>query len=80
MLLRAMVPLEPKTPPKLDGTPVLVVSGKSDPIVPLANAKRLAAMLSEAGAEVTVSFEEASHSLTDKSVQIAKNWLEGLKP
>ncbi len=78
-LLRAMVPLEPESPPKLERTPVLLVSGRHDPIVPVANAKRLAALLAGAGAEVTVSIEEAGHGLTEESVQTTKDWLERIK-
>jgi phospholipase/carboxylesterase len=78
-LLRAMVPLEPESLPSLDGTPVLLVSGNYDPIVPVANAKRLAALLKEAGAKVTVSLEESGHGLTEESVQATKDWLHGVK-
>src|SRR4051812_15532918 len=49
VLLRAMVPLTPASPPNLSGTRVLICSGKCDPIIPVENAGRLAAMLREAG-------------------------------
>jgi predicted esterase len=79
VLLRAMVPLTPAETPKLDGTPVLLVSGNHDPIVPLSNSKRLAALLEKAGADVTAFFEEAGHSLTDESMTAARDWLTALK-
>ena len=50
ILLRAMVPFEPKTPPDLRGRRALVAAGKADPIVKPENSERLAAILREAGA------------------------------
>src|SRR3954471_19450896 len=44
VLFRAMVPLTPETEPDLHGTRALICSGKRDPIIPLDNAERLAAM------------------------------------
>src|SRR3954463_10095653 len=52
VLLRAMVPLQDPPSVDLTGKPVLILSGASDPIVPVDNAKRLAALLMAAGAVV----------------------------
>src|SRR3954465_14255358 len=51
-LLRAMVPLQDPPAVDLTGKPVLILSGTSDPIVPAENAKRLASLLTGAGASV----------------------------
>jgi phospholipase/carboxylesterase len=75
ILLRAMVPLTPATEPVLAGTRVLICSGTRDPIIPLDNAKRLAAMLRKAGAEVTHRLEEAGHQLVFDEIAAARNWL-----
>jgi phospholipase/carboxylesterase len=75
ILFRAMVPLAPATQPTLADTRVLICSGKHDPIVPVENAERLAAMLREAGADVTLRFEEAGHQLVFTEIAEAKNWL-----
>jgi predicted esterase len=75
ILFRAMVPLTPATQPNCADTAVLICSGKRDPIVPVENAERLAAMLREAGAEVTLRFEEAGHQLVFAEIAAAKNWL-----
>jgi len=75
MLLRSMVPLEPVALPVLPGTPVLLVEGAQDPIVPRANAERLAAMLAEAGAAVTLHWEPAGHGLTPSDVAVAQAWM-----
>lgn len=75
-LLRPMVPLIPETQPNLQGVPVLVAAGNQDPIVPTENARALVALLRRSGADVTVSFENAGHNLTDGSVEIARRWLK----
>lgn len=75
VLLRAMVPLS--TPPagRLQGEPVLILSGRMDPIVPADNAARLAAMLSQAGAAVTHEVLPAGHGLSQADLVRAKTWL-----
>jgi phospholipase/carboxylesterase len=75
-LLRAMVPLG--TPPsvRLAGTPVLILSGAADPIVPAGNAARLAAMLSEAGADLRHETLRADHGLTQDDVVRTAAWLQ----
>jgi predicted esterase len=75
ILFRAMVPLIPATQPELAQTRALICSGKHDPIVPVENVERLAAMLREAGADVTLRFEEAGHQLVFTEIAAAKNWL-----
>ena len=75
ILFRAMVPLTPATQPALTETSVLICSGKHDPIVPVENVERLEAMLREAGADVTLRFEEAGHQLVFAEIADAKNWL-----
>jgi predicted esterase len=75
VLLRAMVPLQPASSPELAGTRVLICSGKQDAIVPIENAQRLAAMLRDAGADVTHRFADAGHQLVFDEIAAAKNWL-----
>jgi phospholipase/carboxylesterase len=75
ILLRAMVPLTPAALPELAGTRVLICSGTHDPIIPVENAERLAAMLREGGAEVTLRREDAEHQLVFDEIAAAKNWL-----
>jgi predicted esterase len=75
VLFRAMVPITATTEPNLRGTRVVILSGKSDPIIPLDNAERLAAMLRSAGADVTLRVEDASHQLDFAEIEAAKKWL-----
>jgi predicted esterase len=75
VLFRAMVPLTPQIQPNLDDTRVLICSGQRDPIVPLDNAERLAAMLRTAGADVSLRVEDTSHQLVFDEITAAKKWL-----
>lgn len=76
VLLRAMVPLADTLAARLPGTPVLILSGAQDPIVPAANAGRLAADLAGAGARVEHQTLPAGHGLTQMDVRLAKAWLD----
>jgi phospholipase/carboxylesterase len=79
-LLRAMVPLQDLPPARLDGTPVLILSGARDPIVPAANAARLAAMLGDAGAEVRHETLPTGHGLVQDDVVRTAAWLQARRP
>jgi len=76
VLLRAMVPLKDVPDANLDGKPVLILSGATDPIVPAENAARLAAILKGAGAIVDHRTLPAGHGLTQADVMITKTWLD----
>jgi phospholipase/carboxylesterase len=78
VLLRAMVPLARPPVADLQGTPVLVLSGATDPIVPAGNAARLAAMLSDANAAVTHRILPSGHQLGQADVVISRDWLANL--
>ena len=79
ILFRAMVPLSQPSPAvHLANVRVLLSSGEQDPIVPQENARRLAAMLRDAGANVTLRFEPAGHALAFGDIEAAKDWLNVL--
>ena len=80
ILVRAMVPLVPSTPPSLPGTPVLLSNGRMDPLVPAAETDRLASSLRDAGAEVTLAWQVGGHELTDTDVEIAREWIRRHAP
>ena len=75
VLFRAMVPLVPDPLPSLPATPVLVSNGRTDPIVPLAETERLAGLLRDAGAEVTLVWQAAGHHLVQEDLTRAREWL-----
>lgn len=77
-LLRPMVPFQASPPVKLDGVPVLLLSGATDPIVPAENSERLAVLLKQAGADVMHRLLPGGHGLTQMDVGLAKSWLAAL--
>jgi predicted esterase len=76
ILFRAMVPLIPETQPKLTSVRVWIGAGASDPIVPVSEPKKLAELLREAEADVTIRFFHTGHELTPDDVDSAREWLK----
>lgn len=78
ILLRAMVPLS--DPPKADlgGRPVLLLSGRHDPIVPADNAERLSAMLSNSGGRIEHQILPTGHQLSQTDIGLARKWIDGV--
>jgi len=74
-LLRPMVPLVPEKLPDLKGAPVLIAAANHDTMAPPDEARQLAALLRGAGADLTVSFENAGHGLTEETIATVKRWL-----
>jgi predicted esterase len=75
VLFRAMVPLVPDPLPALPHTPVLISNGRADPIVPRSESERLATLLRESGAEVTLAWQNAGHQLVREDLDRAREWL-----
>ncbi|MDI4663641.1 alpha/beta hydrolase [Xanthobacter autotrophicus] len=75
VLLRAMVPIAAPPAGTLPGTPVLMLSGAMDPIVPPENAARLAALLTARGALVEQRTLPASHGLTATDLTAARDFI-----
>ena len=77
-LLRAMVPLAGPPVADLTGTPVLLLSGALNPIVPAENADRFAALLRGAGAEVQARRLPVGHGLSQSDVAVTTAWFRQL--
>jgi phospholipase/carboxylesterase len=75
VLLRAMVPFEPEITPDLSGTPVYLAAGRSDQMVPPEDTERLAGLLREAGAEVTLDWQPGGHGIGPEEIEAARSWL-----
>lgn len=75
VLLRAMVPFELERPVEIPGTPVWLGAGRRDPIVPAENVERLARMLGQAGARVTLDWRPGGHELAPGEVKAVSEWL-----
>jgi phospholipase/carboxylesterase len=76
ILLRAMLPFDPRPLPDLAGVPVLLIAGTHDELIPVERAGLLAALLGEAGAEATYEVLHASHGLTEQDLTLAAEWLK----
>ena len=75
VLFRAMVPFEPETAADLRRTSVFIGAGRADPLVPPIGSERLAAILRDAGADVTLAWQPGGHGLTQPDVDAARRWL-----
>lgn len=78
ILLRAMVPLS--QPPQVDlrEKPVLIVSGKFDPIIPASNSAQLAALLVKAGANIQHPVLPTGHQLSQSDLTMAREWIKAV--
>jgi predicted esterase len=75
VLIRPMVPFVPDKMPQLSGKPILILAGARDSLVPKEETERLAELLRQAGAGVTLSWADATHAITSEEVRIGKEWL-----
>jgi phospholipase/carboxylesterase len=75
VLVRAMAPLKSPPPTALPGTPVLIISGRHDPMMAVSLATKLAGELRDGGAEVQHDIIEAGHGLTQHDLKLATRWL-----
>jgi predicted esterase len=75
ILFRAMVPLVPQTLPDLSDKSIFMSSGLYDPIVSRQDAEQLFGLFKNAGAKVSLNWQETSHELTMEEIRKAKEWL-----
>lgn len=75
ILVRAMLPYEPKAPPRVAGKRVLILAGERDPYSRREVTEALARILRQGGADVAVHYAPAGHELTPLDVEVAKEWL-----
>jgi phospholipase/carboxylesterase len=75
VLMRAMLPFDPRPLPDLKGLPVLILAGSHDELIPVQQAGVLAALLGEAGADVTYEVLPSGHGLTTEDLKLAAEWL-----
>jgi predicted esterase len=84
VLFRAVLPLEPEQPPRLDGVPVFLSAGRNDPFAPVERVESLARVLTTAGAELVLRWDEGGHGIDPPALEAAREWLAGwavrLKP
>ena len=76
VLYRAMVPFEPAGPVQAAGKRVLISAGEFDPMISRAGSERLAAILRDAGADVELAWQPASHGLTQADVTLGQTFFQ----
>ncbi|HTV02661.1 MAG TPA: alpha/beta hydrolase [Luteitalea sp.] len=74
-LLHAQLVLTPEPAPDLTGRAVFLAAGAQDPIVPVAEARALAELLTACGAALTPYWSNGGHALTREDVAHAQAWL-----
>lgn len=74
MLLRPMVPFEPRTSPALKGIDVLCCFGRDDTYTPPERATRLVQLFRDGGASVQSEVVNSGHALTMADVELATAW------
>lgn len=80
ILIRPMMPFDPRPLPDLRGLPVLILSGTGDHLIPRDQPGLLAALLGEAGADATYEMLPAGHALTAQDMVLAESWLASRFP
>ncbi len=78
ILLHPMVPFVPETSPDLQGKPIFIGAGRTDPLVPAVQTEQLAAIFRQAGANVEMCWQNGGHTVGLEEVKAAKAWLEEL--
>ena len=75
VLLRPMLVYEPDDKADLSGKSVLISAGRVDPIVPTDSVDKLAGLLKERGAEVTLKWQLGGHNLVPSEIKEATDWI-----
>ena len=75
ILFRAMVPLVPEKMPNLSGKRIFMSSGLQDPIATKNEAENLSELLGQAGADVTLEWQNSGHELVEGDIIAARKWL-----
>lgn len=78
ILLHAMVPFAVESLPDLGGTSVLITAGRHDSMIPGEETEKLAQMLQEAGADMTLEWQPGGHGLNRSELDAARRWLKRL--
>ena len=70
-----MIPLIPDTLPNLSDKHILISAGSHDPIVPSHQTEDFFDLLRNAGANVSIQWQNSGHELTQRDVKVARDWV-----
>jgi predicted esterase len=76
VLFRALAPIEPLVLPDLTLARVYIGGGRHDETTEPTKTERLAALLRQAGADVTLQWDAGGHALTRDAVDKASAWMQ----
>lgn len=76
ILFRALVPIVPDPLPHLSAASVFISAGNQDSIIEPSETEKLASLLRECEADVTIHFVDSGHGLTASDFEAAHLWLE----
>jgi predicted esterase len=76
VLFHAMVPSVPEELPDLSGVPVFIGAGQRDTMIPPQQTERLALLLKQSGADVTLHWVPGGHTISRAEVSAAQEWLQ----
>lgn len=74
VLLHPMVPLRGKELPDLSGVPVFIGAGTNDPLCSINETEELNSLLSGAGADTELNWENYGHQLSKLEIDAATAW------
>jgi phospholipase/carboxylesterase len=74
ILHHPMVPLRGMKLPYMTSLPIFIGAGKNDPICSSKETEELSEILRDAGAQVTIHWEQNGHQLTQSEVEAAMSW------
>ncbi|MBI3835831.1 MAG: alpha/beta hydrolase [Planctomycetes bacterium] len=75
ILFRPMVPFSPSNLPNLAGKSVFIAGGRQDQIANPSGIRRLAELLSTAGAAVEIHWHDGGHELGEEEIRTAQSWV-----
>ena len=75
VLFRPMIPLIRDTLPNLSDKHILISAGSHDPIIPSHETEDLFDLLRNAGANVSIHWQNSGHELTQRDVKVARDWV-----
>jgi len=76
ILHHPMVPRRGIELPNLNGIAIFIAAGQNDPICPATESKELEKTVADAGASVSIHWENNGHSLSRTEVEAAREWYQ----
>lgn len=76
ILIRAMLPFQPKTMPDMKGCSALIAAGRSDQMISQPTTEKLAELMRSSGARVELKWHDAGHGMIQADVNDARDYLK----